>query len=321
MKLAFVFPGQGSQSIGMLRELAQAHQEVEETFAQASSALGFDLWELTQRGPEERLNQTEVTQPAMLAAGVAVWRTWRAQGGPDAICMAGHSLGEYTALTCAGAIEFTDAIKLVADRARFMQQAVPPGQGSMAVIVGLDRDAVRALCMRAAQGDVLEAVNFNTPDQIVIAGTAAAVARAIEQAKAAGAKRALPIPVSVPAHSSLLCPAAERFAQRLRETTLRAPKVRVLHNVHGRSEPSAAALQAILVRQLASPVCWVDTITRMAQEGVTLMLELGPGKVLSGLGKRIVRELECISVNDPVSLAEALRRAETGNIAHAAGDG
>lgn len=321
MKCAFVFPGQGSQSVGMLCELAQAHQQIEHTFAQASAVLGYDLWDVVQRGPEERLNQTEVTQPAMLVAGVAVWRTWCAQSGADAACMAGHSLGEYTALTCAGAIDFTDIVALVADRARYMQQAVPPGQGSMAVISGLSDDAIRALCTQAAHGDVLEPVNFNAPDQTVIAGTAAAVERAIALAKSAGAKRALPLAVSVPAHSSLMRPAAERLAERLQRSTLRVPKVPVLHNVHARPEDSVDGLRAILIRQVASPVRWVDTIAHMADQGVRLIIELGPGKVLTGLGKRIALDIECVSVNDPASLARALNQAsaDPGRV-HASGE-
>lgn len=321
MKYAFVFPGQGSQSVGMLRELAQAHQQIEHTFAQASAVLGYDLWDITQRGPEQRLNQTEITQPAMLVAGVAVWRAWCAHGGADAACMAGHSLGEYTALACAGAIEFTDVVALVADRARYMQQAVPPGQGSMAVILGLSDAAVRELCAQAAHGSVLEPVNFNTPDQTVIAGAAAAVERAIALAKTAGAKRALPLAVSVPAHSSLMRPAAERLAERLQRSTLRVPKVPVLHNVHARPEDSTDGLQAILIRQVASPVRWVDTIAHMADQGVQLIIELGPGKVLAGLSKRIVPDIECVSVNDPASLARALDQASADpGRAHASGE-
>lgn len=318
MKLAFVFPGQGSQSVGMLRELAGAHAQVRETFAEASAGLGYDVWDVTQHGPEAKLNQTETTQPAMLAAGVAVWRVWRAQGGPDPACMAGHSLGEYTALTCADAIAYGDAIMLVADRARFMQQAVPPGAGGMAVILGLDGEAVRALCAQAARGEVLEAVNFNTPDQIVVAGAAAAVARALARAKGAGAKRALALPISVPAHSSLMRPAAERLAQRLAATAVRVPRVQVLHNVHAQPEITGDAIRAILVRQLAAPVRWVDIITRMADDRIDMIIEFGPGQVLSGLCKRIARNITCLSVNDPASLDAALQQA-CADVARASG--
>ena len=306
MKIAYVFPGQGSQSVGMLRELAQQHAEVRATFDIASTALGFDLWELASQGPEERLNQTQNTQPAMLTAGIAVWRAWRVQNGPDCAYVAGHSLGEYTALVCAGALEFADAVKLVAERSRFMQEAVPVGEGAMAAILGLDDAAVRALCAQAAEGDVLDAVNYNAPSQVVIAGTARAVARAVAQAKDAGAKRALPLPVSVPAHSRLMQPAATRLAERLQTAAWRAPRVPVLHNVHACPEPDVKALPALLARQVASPVRWVDTITAMAQAGVTHVIELGPGKVLTGLNKRIAPQIECLAVNDPASLAAAL---------------
>ncbi len=314
MKIAYVFPGQGSQSVGMLRELAQRHDEVEATFDAASSALGFDLWQLVSEGPEDKLNQTQITQPAMLTAGIAVWRVWRAHGGADAAYVAGHSLGEYTALVCAGVIEFADAVKLVADRARFMQEAVPAGQGAMAAILGLDDAAVRALCAQAAQGAVLDAVNYNAPSQVVIAGSAAAVARAVAQAKGAGAKRALPLPVSVPAHSRLMQPAAARLAERLQATTLHAPRIPVLHNVHARAEPDVDALRTLLARQVASPVLWVDTVTAMAQAGVTHVIELGPGKVLTGLNKRIAPDTECLAVNDPASLTAALGAVGAGNV-------
>lgn len=306
MKIAYVFPGQGSQAVGMLQGLAQQYPEVRATFDTASAALGFDLWALVSSGPEARLNQTQITQPAMLTAGVATWRVWRAQAGPEGACVAGHSLGEYTALVCAGVIEFADAVKLVADRARFMQEAVPAGQGAMAAVLGLDDAAVRALCAQAAQGDVLDAVNYNAPSQVVIAGTAAAVARAVAQAKDAGAKRALPLPVSVPAHSRLMQAAATRLGERLGAVELRAPRVPVLHNVHARTEPDIDALRSLLARQVASPVLWVDTVTAMAQTGVTHVIEIGPGKVLTGLNKRIAPQLECLAVNDPASLAAAL---------------
>lgn len=314
MKIAYVFPGQGSQSVGMLRKLAQQHADVRATFDTASSALGFDLWQLVSEGPEDKLNQTQITQPAMLTAGVAVWRVWRAHGGADAAYVAGHSLGEYTALVCAGVIEFADAVKLVSDRARFMQEAVPAGQGAMAAILGLDDAAVRALCAQAAQGDVLDAVNYNAPSQVVIAGSAAAVARAVAQAKGAGAKRALPLPVSVPAHSRLMQPAAMRLAERLQATTLRAPRVPVLHNVHARAEPDVEALRVLLARQVASPVLWVDTVTAMVQAGATHVIELGPGKVLTGLNKRIAPDAECLAVNDPASLTAAVAAVSAGNV-------
>ncbi len=306
MTLAFVFPGQGSQSVGMLNALAGEFPQVAETFAEASQALGYDLWAVVERGPEEMLNQTEVTQPAMLTAGVAVWRVWRAQGGAMPSMMAGHSLGEYTALVCAEAIGFADAVKLVADRGRFMQQAVPAGQGGMAAILGLDDDVVRKVCAEAAQGEVLEPVNFNSPGQVVIAGSAAAVARGVEQAKAAGAKRALPLPVSVPSHCKLMHPAAQQMAQRLAGVNVRVSKVPVIHNVHVKSEATADGVREALVRQIESPVRWVETVCAMLAAGTTRFVECGPGKVLAGLNKRIDKQAETLAVYDPATLRAAL---------------
>ncbi len=306
MKLAFVFPGQGSQSVGMLNALAGEFPQVAETFAEASQALGYDLWAVVERGPEEKLNQTEVTQPAMLTTGVAVWRAWRAQGGAMPAMMAGHSLGEYTALVCAEALGFADAVKLVADRGRFMQQAVPAGQGGMAAILGLDDDAVRKVCADAAQGEVLEPVNFNSPGQVVIAGTASAVARGVEQAKAAGAKRALPLPVSVPSHCRLMRPAAQQMAQRLAGVDIRVPKVPVIHNVHVKSESTADGIRDALVRQIESPVRWVETVRAMLGLGATRFVECGPGKVLTGLNKRIDKQAETLAVYDAATLRAAL---------------
>jgi len=306
MTLAFVFPGQGSQSVGMLNALATEHPVVKETFTEASHALGYDLWQLVEQGPEAKLNQTEVTQPAMLTAGVATWRAWQAANGPRPLFMAGHSLGEYSALVCAEALDFRDAVKLVADRARFMQEAVPVGQGGIAAILGLDDDAVRKLCEQAAQGEVLDAVNFNSPNQVVIAGTAAAVARAIEQSKAAGAKRAVLLPMSVPAHSRLMHPAAERMAERIKSVDVRPPRVPVIHNVHLQAESDPQAIRNALVRQIESPVRWVETIEKLVAEGVDRFVECGPGKVLTGLNKRIVKTAETLPVFDPATLRETL---------------
>jgi [acyl-carrier-protein] S-malonyltransferase len=306
MSLAFVFPGQGSQSVGMLGALAAMYPDVQHTFSEASDALGKDLWALSQQGPDEALNQTENTQPAMLAAGVAVWRLWRGQGGPMPVCMAGHSLGEYTALVCAEAIDFAEAVRLVADRARYMQAAVPAGKGAMAAILGLDDDAVRQVCEQAAQGEVLSAVNFNSPGQVVIAGTAPAIERAVAQAKSAGAKRAVLLPVSVPSHCALMAPAAERMADRLTAVAIRPPRIPVLHNAHVRAEQSADAIRGALVRQIASPVRWVETVSKMAAEGVDKLIECGPGKVLTGLNKRTAASTTTLPVFDPPTLAQAL---------------
>ena len=305
MSLAFVFPGQGSQSVGMLNTLAEVYPQVQETFAEASAALGYDLWSIVSTGPEEKLNQTEITQPAMLSAGVAVWRVWQTEQGPQPVVMAGHSLGEYTALTCAGAILFAEAVKLVADRGRFMQEAVPAGAGGMAAIVGLEDDQVRALCAQAAQGEVLSPVNFNSPGQVVIAGTATAVARAVAQAKGAGAKLAKPLPVSVPSHCALMHPAAERMRERLKQVQIVTPRIPVLHNAQVQAETNADAIRDALVRQVESPVRWVETIQKMAADGVDKLIECGPGKVLAGLNKRISKDTQTLSVYDPETLRQA----------------
>jgi len=290
----------------MLNALAGEFPQVAQTFAEASQALGYDLWDVVERGPEAKLNRTEVTQPAMLAAGAAVWRVWRAQGGAMPAILAGHSLGEYTALVCAEAIGFAEAVKLVADRGRFMQQAVPAGQGGMAAILGLDDDVVRRVCAEAAQGDVLEPVNFNSPGQVVIAGTAAAVARGVERAKAAGAKRALPLPVSVPSHCRLMHPAAQQMAQRLTGVALRAPTRPVIHNAHVKSEATPDGVRDALVRQIESPVRWVETVRAMLAAGATRFVECGPGKVLAGLNKRIDKQAETLALYDPATLRAAL---------------
>ena len=305
MTLAFVFPGQGSQSVGMLNALAADYPQVKETFAEASAALGFDLWTIVAHGPEDKLNQTEMTQPAMLTAGVAVWRVWQSEGGPQPTIMAGHSLGEYTALTCAGAIAFSDSVSLVAERGRFMQAAVPAGQGGMAAIVGLDDEAVRNLCAQNAQGEVLSPVNFNSPGQVVIAGTATAVARAVANAKDAGAKLAKLLPVSVPSHCALMHPAAEQMRARLKQVKIEIPRIPVLHNVHVQCETGLDAIRDALVRQIESPVRWVETVQKMAADGVTHLIECGPGKVLAGLNKRIAKDLQTLPVYDPETLRTA----------------
>lgn len=307
--LAFTFPGQGSQAVGMLADGA-GRAEVRTTFAEAADALGFDLWALVQQGPEASLNETHNTQPAMLAAGVALWRVWQAVGGARPALLAGHSLGEYTALVCAGSLDFADAVRLVAARGRLMQEAVPVGAGGMAAILGLSDADVQAACDEAAQGEVVSPVNLNAPGQVVIAGTAAAVARACETAKARGAKRALPLPVSVPSHCALMRPAAERLALLLAEVPVQRPAIPVLQNVDVASHDTPEAIREALVRQLHSPVRWVETITRMAAEGVTTVVECGPGKVLSGLNKRIVKGLAAPALADCASVDGVL--AELG---------
>ncbi len=312
MKLAFVFPGQGSQSVGMLNALSAVYPAVAATFAEASDVLGYDLWQLVSQGPEEQLNQTQRTQPAMLVAGVAVWRVWQQLAGPQPAVLAGHSLGEYTALTCADAITFTDAVKLVADRGRFMQEAVPVGQGGMAAILGLEDQAVRDVCAQAAQGEVLEAVNYNSPGQVVVAGSASAVERVVEQAKAAGAKRALILPVSVPSHCALMHPAALRMAERLRQVDIRAPRIPVIHNAHVQAETDPQAIRAALVRQIEAPVRWVETIQKIAADGAHKLVECGPGKVLTGLNKRIDKTTQTLPVYDPDSLTQALAALADG---------
>jgi [acyl-carrier-protein] S-malonyltransferase len=305
MSLAFVFPGQGSQSIGMLADLAAANPIVQQTFAEASQVLGYDLWNIVQIGPENELNATTVTQPAMLSAGVAVWRIWNEQGGATPEVMAGHSLGEYTALVCAGAIAFADAIALVAERGRLMQEAVPAGSGAMAAILGLEDAQVIAVCQEAAQGEVVSAVNFNSPGQVVVAGQSSAVNRAVELAKGAGAKRALLLPVSVPSHCALMKPAADSLSAKLKEIAITTPTIPVINNVDVTTATTADEIRDALVRQLYSPVRWVETVEKMAAMGVQKLVECGPGKVLVGLNKRIVKDMATWAVFDLASLENA----------------
>ncbi|WP_406704951.1 ACP S-malonyltransferase [Sodalis sp.] len=303
---AMVFSGQGSQTVGMLAELAAEHAVVEATFAEASAALGYDLWQRVQQGPAEELNKTWQTQPALLASSVALWRVWQQQGGRAPALLAGHSLGEYSALVCAGSLDFTAAIALVALRGKLMQETVPAGSGAMSAIIGLDNDAIAAACERAAQGQVVSPVNFNSPGQVVIAGHKEAVERAGAFCKEAGAKRALPLPVSVPSHCALMKPAAEKLAQALEAVTFVAPQIPVINNVDVRAEQDPAAIRQSLVRQLYSPVRWTETVEYLAAQGVEVLLEVGPGKVLTGLTKRIVGTLSGAAVNDPASLAAAI---------------
>ena len=302
-KFAMVFPGQGSQTVGMLAELAGDYPIVQETFKQASETLGYDLWQLVQEGPAEELNKTWQTQPALLTASVAVYRVWQ-QKYPELKpeVMAGHSLGEYSALVCAGVLDFQDAVKLVELRGKLMQQAVPEGTGAMYAIIGLDNEDIINACKQAEQGEVVSAVNFNSPGQVVIAGAKAAVERAAALCKEAGAKRALPLAVSVPSHCALMKPAADQLSVSLESITLKAPTVSVLNNVDVKAETDADAIRNELVRQLYSPVRWTETVEKMSHSGVEVLVEIGPGKVLNGLTKRIVDSLQATSVNDVKSL-------------------
>lgn len=306
MTLAIVFPGQGSQSVGMMNALSADYPEIKATFVEASDALGQDLWRLVESGPVELLNQTQNTQPAMLAAGVATYRVWQKNTAPPPAFFAGHSLGEYTALVCADALNFAEAVKLVADRARYMQDAVPAGEGAMAAILGLDDAAVIEVCAKAAQGEVLSAVNFNSPGQVVIAGNKSAVERGIVAAKAAGAKRAVILPVSVPSHCALMTPAAKQMAQRLVQVDIRPPRIPVLHNVNVRHESDPQVIRAALAEQLAAPVRWVETVQAMIGGGVDKIVECGPGGVLSGLNKRINKQIATHTIGDRQSLEQAL---------------
>lgn len=303
--LAFVFPGQGSQSLGMLAELGAQQSVVVDTFAEASSALGYDLWALTQTGPEEQLNQTDKTQPAILAASIAIWRLWQTESGAQPAFVAGHSLGEYSALVAAGSLPFADAIKLVELRGQLMQQAVPAGQGGMAAILGLEDVDVLAACAEAAQGEVVSAVNFNAPGQVVIAGSAAAVERAIEACKAKGAKRAMALPVSVPSHCDLMRPAAERFASSVESIEWQAPQIPLVQNVSAAVVADLEVLKRDLLAQLYSPVRWVESMVALGDRGVTSLVECGPGKVLSGLNKRCVKGVSTYNLDTPEAFAAA----------------
>ena len=303
-KFAMVFPGQGSQAVGMLAELAEQFSIVEETFKQASEVLGYDLWSLVQHGPADELNKTWQTQPALLAASVAVYRVWQQQYPQlQPTLMAGHSLGEYSALVCAGTIDFQDAVKLVELRGKLMQQAVPEGTGAMYAIIGLDNDSIIKACQNAEQGEIVSAVNFNSPGQVVIAGAKAAVERAAVLCKEAGAKRALPLAVSVPSHCALMKPAADQLAVSLESIAVKSPSVAVINNVDVKTENDAQAIRHALVRQLYSPVRWTETVEKMATNGIEVLVEIGPNKVLNGLTKRIADNLQAVSVNDPASLS------------------
>jgi [acyl-carrier-protein] S-malonyltransferase len=308
MSLAFVFPGQGSQSVGMMSALAKSSPIVEETFAQASEVLGYDLWKRCQEGPVEALNATECTQPAMLTAGVATYRLWAARDGAKPSLMAGHSLGEFSALVAAGCLEFKAAVDLVRFRAQAMQAAVPQGQGAMAAILGLEDIDVQAVCEEAAQEEVVEAVNFNSPGQVVIAGAANAVARAIEAATAKGARRAMLLPISVPAHSSLMLPAAEQLRVRLADVSVRPAADMQVYGVDVKTHTEPGDIRAGLVKQLHTPVYWAATVRTMIAAGATHIIECGPGKVLTSLNRRVDknRDLKMLALEDPQSFDDAL---------------
>ncbi|HWV15976.1 MAG TPA: ACP S-malonyltransferase [Cellvibrio sp.] len=294
--LAFVFPGQGSQKIGMLAELTNDYPIVTQTFAEASQVLGYDLWDLVQNGAQDDINLTERTQPLLLTASVAVWRVWQEKKGAQPAFMAGHSLGEWSALVCAGVVAFTDAVKLVQQRGKFMQEAVPAGQGAMAAIIGLDDALIVEACKKAEQGEVVAAVNFNSPGQVVIAGSAAAVERASALCKEAGAKRALPLPVSAPFHTSLMRPAADRLAEQIAATAFAAPAIPVVHNVTAQVEADPEKIKTLMIEQIYSAVRWVECVNTLAGLGVDTTVECGPGKVLSGLNKRINAGLATLSM-------------------------
>jgi [acyl-carrier-protein] S-malonyltransferase len=308
MSFVFVFPGQGSQSVGMLAALAAAQPVVRTTFEEAARVLGYDLWALVSEGPEAALNATERTQPAMLSAGVATWRAWRERGGAPPAAVSGHSLGEFTALVCAGSLEFGAAVDLVRFRGAAMQAAVPEGGGTMAAILGLDDEAVLALCREAARDGVVEPVNYNSPGQVVIAGDTAAVQRALEAARTRGAKRAVTLPVSVPAHSSLMRTAGDRLRSRLADIEVRAPGIRYVSAVDAAAHEDPEEIRALLVRQLSSPVRWTQTLRALCSAEVAQVIECGPGRVLTGLNRRIERRegLSFLALEDPQSLAAAL---------------
>jgi len=305
-KLAIVFPGQGSQSVGMLNDLSEQYPIVRQTFNSVAEILDYDIWSIISTGPVEDLNKTHITQPAMLAADVAIWRLWKTLEGQMPDIIAGHSLGEYTALVCANAITFEDAIKLVETRGRFMQEAVPEGSGAMAAILGLDDEKVNQVCDDAAEGDVVAAVNFNAPGQVVIAGNTAAIERATRLAKEAGAKRAILLPVSVPSHCSLMTSAAQKMKDRLKDVEINEPEIPVINNADVTIETSAEGIRAALIKQLYSPVRWVETIQKMADAGVANIIECGPGKVLMGLNKRITKQVNHYSVFDTASLDKTI---------------
>lgn len=304
--LAFIFPGQGSQKIGMLAELAEQNPIIEKTFTEASEVLGYDMWDLIQQGAQEDINLTQRTQPILLTCSVAIWRLWNEKLGATPSQMAGHSLGEWSALVCANVIDFADGLRIVEARGKYMQQAVPVGQGAMAAIIGLDDQAILDACAEAGDLGVVDAVNFNAPGQVVIAGSNDAVERAMDICKAAGAKRALPLPVSAPFHTSLMKPAADNLAEMVNAVSFRAPEVPIMHNVHARNEQDPEAIKALMLEQIYSPVKWVDCVKHLKEGGVSTIVECGPGKVLSGLVKRIDRDLISVATETVADFDAAL---------------
>ena len=304
--LAFIFPGQGSQKIGMLAELAEQNPIIEKTFCEASEVLGYDMWQLIQQGEQEEINLTQRTQPILLTCSVAIWRLWCEKQGKAPSQMAGHSLGEWSALVCANVIDFADGLKIVEARGKFMQQAVPIGQGAMAAIIGLEDQAILDACDEANSLGVVDAVNFNAPGQVVIAGSNDAVESAMEICKSAGAKRALPLPVSAPFHTSLMKPAADNLAEMVNSVSFRAPEVPIMHNVHAQNEHDPEVIKALMLEQIYSPVKWVDCVRQLKESGASTLVECGPGKVLSGLAKRIDRELIALATDSAADFEAAL---------------
>lgn len=306
--IALVFPGQGSQKVGMLAAAHERFQAVRDTFAEASQALGYDMWDLVQNGEQDALNLTETTQPVLLTCSVALWRAWLDEDGPRPAIMAGHSLGEFSALVCAESLAFADAVQLVRQRGAFMQTAVPVGEGAMAAIIGLDDDTINRVCSEAAthSGRTVAAVNFNSPGQVVIAGHTGGVDEAITRLKEAGAKRAMPLPVSAPFHTELMKPAGERLAEAVAGLSITAPAIPVVHNVHAQTEQDPQCIRELLVEQIYSPVQWTRCMQTIADAGATAAVECGPGKVLSGLGRRIDKSLQCFSVEEPDDLLAAV---------------
>ncbi len=305
-KFGLVFPGQGSQKLGMLSDLAKAHTVIEHSFAEASETLGVDLWQICQHDNDNTLDRTDITQPVLLTASIAIWRLWQEQGGPQPAILAGHSLGEYSALVCAGVLGFGDAVSIVNKRGQFMQAAVPAGQGKMAAIVGLENQQIDEICDEAEEGQVVSAANFNSPGQTVIAGDTAAVERAIALCKEAGAKRALPLNVSVPSHCDLMRPAAKQLADELESITFAAPQIAVVQNCTAETSTDPEQIKSNLIKQLYEPVRWVDCVNTMHKSGVTRIVECGPGKVLCGLIRRIQPEISCLGSDDPAALENAI---------------